>query len=298
MINEISDSLLQTGLLPLAMLIFLLLWLAGEIGFRIGAWSEERRVHPEREVSGIGTVTAGMFALLAFTLGLTISIAQSRYEARREMVVLEANTIGTAWLRAQAFAAAEGAVIASRIEDYAKVRLAYVTTPSVEGEPALIARTNALQQEIWQHLKPLAQREPTPVTASLIAALNAMFDASLSNRFAFDGRTPGHLPLMLLAGAILAIGALGFQIGLSGHRPLMLMALMLAMWTGGLLLIVDLNRPRIGMMRVNPAPLVWTIEGFDAMPKSETFLRNRSRWKKKAELVGRRRQSRTEKGYV
>jgi len=268
MIDQFFDSLLQASLMPLAIVIFLLLWLAGEIGFRIGDWSEKRRVHPERELSGIGTVTAGMFALLAFTLGLTISIAQSRYEARREMVVLEANTIGTAWLRAHAIAAAEGAVIASRIEDYAKVRLDYVTTPSAAGEPALIARTSALQQEIWQHLKLLVQREPTPVTASRIAALNDVFDAALSNRFAFDSRTPAHLPLMLLVGAILAIGALGFQIGVSGHRPLMLMALMLMMCTGGLLLITDLNRPRIGMIRVNPAPLVWTIEGFDAMPRS------------------------------
>ena len=262
MIDDFFNSLLQNGLLPLAVLIFLLLWLASEIGFRIGEWSEKRRGHPEREVSGIGTVTAGMFALLAFTLGLTISIAQSRYEARRQMVVLEANTIGTAWLRAKAIAAAEGAVIASRIEDYAKVRLDYVTTPSADAEAALIARTNALQHEIWQDLTPLVQREPTPVTASLIVALNEMFDASLSNRFAFDSRTPRHLPLILLVGAILAIGALGFQIGLSGHRPLLLLALMLVMWTGGLLLIVDLNRPRVGMIQVNPEPLVWTIEGF------------------------------------
>jgi hypothetical protein len=37
---------------------------------------------------------------------------------------------------------------------------------------------------------------------------------------------------------------------------------MLAMWTGGLLLIVDLNRPRVGLIRVDPAPLVWTVQGF------------------------------------
>jgi hypothetical protein len=91
-----------------------------------------------------------------------------------------------------------------------------------------------------------------------------MFDASLLSRFAFDSRTPRHLPLMLLVGAVLAIGALGFQIGVSGPRPLMLMALMLAMWTGGLLLIVDLNRPRVGLIRVDPAPLAWTIQGFES----------------------------------
>jgi hypothetical protein len=252
----------HVDMLLLSVMIFLGLWLASELGFRIGRYSERRRVHPEREVSGIGTVTAGMFALLAFTLGLTISIAQSRFEARREMVVREANTIGTAWLRATAIAAPEGASIAGMIEDYAKLRLAYVTAPTEADEPPLIAGTNTLQAEIWVPLRSLIQREPTPVTAALEAALNDMFDASLSNRFAFDSRTPRHLPLMLLVGAALAIGALGFQIGVSGPRPLLLLGLMLVMWTGGLLLIVDLNRPRAGLIHVDPAPLVWTLQGF------------------------------------
>jgi hypothetical protein len=263
-IEEMFDFLEHSSMLPLGALIFLLLWLSSEVGFRTGRYSEKRRVHPEREVSGIGTVTAGMFALLAFTLGLTISIAQSRFEARREMVVQEANSIGTAWLRARAIAAAEGASIAGMVEDYAKVRLAYVTAPSEADEPPLIARTNAMQTEIWQALRPVIQREPTPITAGLETSVNDMFDASLLSRFAFDSRTPRHLPLMLLVGAVLAIGALGFQIGVSGPRPLMLMALMLAMWTGGLLLIVDLNRPRVGLIRVDPAPLVWTIQGFES----------------------------------
>ena len=139
--------------MPLGVLIFLGCGWQARSGFRFGRYSERRRVHPEREVSGIGTVTAGMFALLAFTLGLTISIAQSRFEARREMVVQEANTIGTAWLRAKAIAAAEGASIAGMIEDYAKVRLAYVTAPTEADEPPLIARTNALQNEIWLPLR-------------------------------------------------------------------------------------------------------------------------------------------------
>jgi hypothetical protein len=111
-------------------------------------------------------------------------------------------------------------------------------------------------------LRSLIQREPTPVTAALQAALNDMFDASLANRFAFDSRTPSHLPLMLLVGAVLAIGALGFQIGVSGPRPKLLLGLMLLMWTGGVVLIVDLNEPRVGLIHVDPAPLVWTVQGF------------------------------------
>jgi len=97
----------------------------------------------------------------------------------------------------------------------------------------------------------------TVINAGTIILLQVVVSRIVKNRPALGTMVTG-----------MAIGALGFQIGVSGHRPLILMALMLMMWTGGLLLIVDLNRPRIGMIQVNPAPLVWTIEGFDAMPKS------------------------------
>ncbi|WP_395697465.1 hypothetical protein [Methylocella sp.] len=65
---------------------------------------------------------------------------------------------------------------------------------------------------------------------------------------------------------MLALGALGFQFGLGGTRPLTLGALLLSMWVGAMVTIVDFNRPRIGFMRVDPSPLVWTIKGFSKAP--------------------------------
>jgi hypothetical protein len=67
---------------------------------------------------------------------------------------------------------------------------------------------------------------------------------------------------MLLCGALLAMGAMGYQFGLSGARHPVLVSLLLAMWTGGMALIMDLNQPRLGSIRVDPAPLVWTIQDF------------------------------------
>jgi hypothetical protein len=61
---------------------------------------------------------------------------------------------------------------------------------------------------------------------------------------------------------MLAVGALGYQIGLGGRRQLPLAALLLVMLSGAMDVIVDLNRPRLGFVRVDSAPLVWTIQGF------------------------------------
>ena len=108
------------------------------------------------------------------------------------------------------------------------------------------------------------QRQPSPVTTAMMTALNEMFDAELAERFAFDSRVPLTLSWMLICGALLAIGAMGYQFGLTGDRHPLLVSLMLVMWTGGMVLIADLNRPRLGAIRVDPAPLVWTIQGFTA----------------------------------
>jgi hypothetical protein len=261
MIGRMFDWLINTHVGLFGLFCFLLLFLVAEIGFQIGNWSRLHRRHREQELTGVGTITTGMLGLLAFTLGITIGIAQDRYEARRKLVVQEANAIGTAWLRAH-LAGEEGPVLAGLIEDYAKVRLAYTTAGTLSAEPELIARTNILQTEIWAKAQAVAARAPTAVTATLINALNDMFDQSLAQRFAFESRVPPNLAWMLLVGSVLAIGAMGFQLGLNGARQVLLVALLLLMWAGAMMLIVDMNRPRIGGIRVNPAPLLWTIQGF------------------------------------
>jgi hypothetical protein len=243
-------------------LAFALLSLACEAGFRLGGRRARRQPNREHEQEGVGTITAAMLGLLSFTLGLTIGYAQDRAETRRGLVVHEANAIRTAWQRAQLVSSAEGAAIAKLIEDLAKVELAFTTAGSTEPEAGLLARREALQSQIWGLAQTVARRDPTPITTGLTNALNEMSDQALAQRFAFDSRVPPTLSWMLLLGALLAMGAMGYQFGLAGARHPVLVSLLLAMWTGGMALIMDLNQPRLGSIRVDPAPLVWTIQGF------------------------------------
>jgi hypothetical protein len=254
--------LAETNLLLLWAILFGLLALAGEIGFRLEGWRTARQTPSEAQRSGISTVTASMFALLAFTLGLTISFAQSRFEARRDLVVLEANAIGTTWLRARLVGEPEGTAIAAAIEHYAKVRLNYTTGDHEESLPSALAETASLQTSMWNLATELARRVPTPISASLVSALNEMFDASLAQRFAFTTRVPLSLEWTLLGGSLLAVGAMGYQLGATGSRQGVLSVLSLLMWAGALVLILDFDRARSGSIRVDPAPLIWTIEGF------------------------------------
>jgi hypothetical protein len=82
--------LVEHDLRLFALALFALLAVAAEIGFRIGRARAARLKPNEKAVDGVATLTSGMLALVAFSLGLTISFAQSRYEARRLEVVEEA----------------------------------------------------------------------------------------------------------------------------------------------------------------------------------------------------------------
>jgi len=257
-------SLIEIHLLLFWATLFVLLAAAGECGFRLGRRhvAAEQQQARETERTGISTITASMFALLAFTLGLAISFAQNRFEARRDLVVQEANTIGTAWLRARLVGEPEGAAIAALVEDYAKVRLDFTASGQETDIPPLLARTSTLQTQIWRLTTDLARRTPTPITASLVAALNDMFDASLAQRFTFASRLPASLSWAMLVGSMFAVGAMGYLLGATENRQIVLSGLSLLMWAGAMVLITDINRARLGSIRVDPAPLIWTVQSF------------------------------------
>ena len=72
--------------------------LAVELGYRLGA---SRRARATTGVgSGAGTMVGSLFGLLAFMLAFTFGMATSRFDARRQLVVEEANAVTTAFLRA------------------------------------------------------------------------------------------------------------------------------------------------------------------------------------------------------
>jgi uncharacterized membrane protein len=265
-INEVAGHVVLSGLHWLALALFVLLYGATEIGFRLACRHARRNAADEKAMSSTSTLVGGMLGLVAFMLGLTINFAQNRYEARRQEVLIEANTIGTAWLRAKLVGGEEGDGVAALIEEYTRVRLAYTSAKLEVSTAPMLARTNALQSEMWRMTTTAARRTPTPVAASLIASLNDMFDASLSQRFAFESRVPLSLTWTLLAGSVLSLGALGYQFGLAARRQMAMTALLVAMWVGAMVLIIDFNQPRFGSLKVDTAPLEWTLQGFHSSP--------------------------------
>ncbi len=255
---------LANGNLHLAgLFVLLLLLLALEIGVQLGQFIARRHAPTDGQKSSVNFATAGMMGLLAFLLGVSLSMASDRYQQRRDSVLAEANAIGTAWLRATVATGAEGEAMQRLLRDYAETRIAVVRGSSDAAEvDRLNQRTNSIQNELWQMARTVAERSPTPISGLLLSSLNEMIDLSLTNRRNFTSHVPAYVLRLLLTVSVFAVGAVGYGFGLVGSRQPGLSVLLLGVWTLAIVLIIDIDRPQSGQVRIDPAPLVWTLQGF------------------------------------
>ena len=70
------------------------------LSVRVGVWLRSRGKHADNRTDDEGYLLSAALALLGLLIAFTFSLALNRYDSRRDFVVLEANAIGTAWLRA------------------------------------------------------------------------------------------------------------------------------------------------------------------------------------------------------
>src|ERR1043166_2777816 len=89
------DALPLWGLFIVILLVVLL---SVECGYRLGKY---RRSRSEQEKEApVGTMVGATLGLLAFILAFTFGLAAARFDARRQVLLDEANAIGTTYLRA------------------------------------------------------------------------------------------------------------------------------------------------------------------------------------------------------
>lgn len=249
----------EGSVLAFAVLLFAAQIIAHGLGFWLGKRDQAWQVNPE----AVGVVTGGMLGLLAFVLALTLSFANSRFSEHREGSLVEANAIGTAWLRAKAVGGPHADAIAGLLEDYARIRADFVRAGRDEAViDGLVQRSNALQSRMWGHVTAIVREAPNPVTTSLMAALNDTFDAATKERFAYHITLPAQLFWLLIGMTLLSMSCLGYQFGLKKRASHVLVILLTLTWTWVIIEILDLASARLGYIRTGAAVYEWTIQGF------------------------------------
>ena len=226
---------------------------AVEGGYRLGRW-RHARAEGEKEAP-VGAMVGSILALFAFMLAFTFGLAATRFEARRQAVLDEANAVGTTYLRAQLLRDERQRAESVRLlREYVGVRL----RGAREGEfEEAVARSEQLHDALWAEARKAAASDPTPVTGLYIQSLNEMIDLHASRvHAAVRSRIPPSIWAALAALALLSMASVGYQAGLSVTRRSPAMLGLVLAFSGVLLLIADLDRPQGGLIAVSQQAMV------------------------------------------
>jgi hypothetical protein len=112
-----SVDLSNYELQPIFVVSLAVILAASEAGRRLGMHVKTRGGDE------ISTLEAGVLGLLALMISFTFAMALSRFEARRDTVLEEANAIGTTALRARLLPAPHDAATLKLLREYVQLRV-------------------------------------------------------------------------------------------------------------------------------------------------------------------------------
>lgn len=237
-------------------ILFLCLVIALEAGYRIGR-SSQKSVNEESK-SHVNAIQASLLGILALLIGFTFSLALQRYDSRSEAVVDEANAIGTTYLRAQLLPGSIRNEVQVLLRDYLDVRIQEGTIPlSNKAErQALLMKAAQDQDALWNYALQAAEEDKSPVTSGLfIQTLNEMIDSYGRRNAALTRHVPEVVLFLLFGTFLLTWGIVGYASGVAGHRVSFAAYIMLVLIVLIIFIIIDLDRPRRGLIEINQASL-------------------------------------------
>ena len=237
-----------------------LIWGASEVGWRLGARSGA-------ESTNIGTLESATIGLLALLVGFTFAMALSRFEARRDAVVQEANAIGTTALRARFLPEPHRTESFKLLREYVTVRIdAFQGGHSFSELKASIKRSDAIQEALWQQAMTVAEKDKALVpTGHFIQSLNQMFDSQGIRLGVLRNQIPSVVLVVLNVLAAAAGGFVGYANAIDprlSRLPGIIMGLLISLV---LYVIADLDRPNSGFTQNNQQAMLdvaESIKGF------------------------------------
>ena len=248
--NPDTSSLLS---LPVFVGVALALLLSMEIGYRIGRWHQ--KVGRGSTKDWVGIIDAPILALLGLLIGFTFFGAAERFDKRRDLIVEETNHIGTAYLRLDLLRPEDRDTLRTMFKQYLDSRIhTYALLPDVKAAMAEYDRSQELQSRIWTESIAAAQKTGTAYASiQLVPALNAMIDITTTRVAVTQFHPPRIVFVMLGALSLIAAMLAGYQMSTAARRSWFHVALFVITFTLAVYVILDLEYPRLGLIRVDAA---------------------------------------------
>src|SRR5215813_7154753 len=167
-LGRLFDAIPLWAIPPLTIALALV---AVELGYRFARY-RQRRSEGEKEAN-VGGMVGATLGLFAFMLAFTFGFASSRYQDRRQLVLSEANAIGTTYLRTSMIPEPMRTDAKGLLREYVDVRLEAVKPGQLEQG---MIKSEELQKSLWSTAVATVEKERTPMTSLFVQSLNQVID--------------------------------------------------------------------------------------------------------------------------
>ena len=249
---------------PLVLIFFVvvfIVFLASEIGWQLG------KGHEGHGVGGnVSALEQSHLGLLALMIGFSFLMALTRFEARRDAVVVEANAIGTTALRARLLPEPTRTETLKLLREYAQARVDFVS--SVKGQaqlPNIINRSNQIHEKLWQQVKTLSAKDNNMVpTGIFIQSLNELIDDHAKRLAALRNQVPEEVLMALFVIAAVSCGFAGYASRIDPLRTRLPVVITAALVSTVIFVILDLDEPSAGLIKIDQQAMIDAAAGLSA----------------------------------
>ncbi len=229
--------------------LFLIFTVAVEIGYRVGLRN------PNKDRPGIGVIEGAVFGLLALLLAFSFGTGIAHLDARRQLVVAEANAIAKAYRTVDLLPPEDQPGMRRLFARYVDARVAaYHNVGTFEIREAAFSSAEPIENQIWQ-LTVRVWRGPSrpQLTQMVVPALDDMFDVAAQRKVALSLHEPGLVLALLIGVGFMSCLIAGYALSPGGgraplHTVIYALTLALTIYT-----VVDLDYPRFGLIRIDAA---------------------------------------------
>ena len=232
-------------------IVALLLLAAGVAAMLAGRAIRQRMGEPAGETIYATTATISLFTLL---VGFTFSVALNRYDTRRDLVVEETAACFALWQRLQLQPTPYRPQMAATMRAYVDARLAWATQgQETDRDRPGDTASDALMERMW-NLARAAGGDGARLRL-MADSLSRVDDAAWRR----EAMAREHIPLPVIDGLALFLMLSALSLGFSGTGNSRLARLphllFITLAAGAVMLVLDLDRPRSGLVMVNQAPM-------------------------------------------
>jgi len=265
-VSGVQLFIFQTPMWLLALGTFLALSAA----YASGNWLRRRRRAKSAGEEGVdydGYIVSGAVGLLALLMGFTFSLAVDRFDARRAMVVQEANAIATTYLRAQTFDEPHRGELSRLLTKYVDVRLAVAQSTDLKQISQHLAESSALHASMWTESLAAIAGKRDDVSSAFMQSMNDTIDDAAARKAARLAHVPPRVFTVLFAYMLITAAILGFVVG---EMRTVTAATLLALLTGSYMMIIDIDSPNRGGVRESQQAMI-DLKAFIAAHPSASF---------------------------